>query len=320
MLLATQISTKSKKGHTVQTLPRFYTLRLIMFACLALIAQAACAEINIIGSSTLSPFLKQWAEEMKTRTGTEVNISMPGTSVAPKALVQGKADLGAMNREMTGDEAESFIRAYGYYPTAIAVAIEAVAVYVHPENPVTGLDFGQLDAIYSNGHGCGWSEEIKTWGQVGLVGPWEKQPIIPLGHDKKSAVRDFFDKSVICRGDFKAGIEELGHEALLAKVAENKNSLGYGRFVEDSKLKIVPIKKGGNDFVPLTKENIYNRSYRLQHYLYLYINKPKNKSLSPAVQEFLKIGLSTQGQNAVKDAGYLPLSPELIQRQLNKLR
>lgn len=316
----TQISTISKKGRTVQTLPHFSTLRFILFACLALATQAASAEITVIGSSTLGPFLKEWAQLMKAKTGTDVNISTPGTSVAPKALVQDKADLGAMNREMTNDEAETFIRTHGYYPTAIAVAIEAVAVYAHPENPIAGLDYAQLDAIYSNGHGCGWGEEIKSWAQAGVSGPWGKQAIVLLGHDKKSAIRDFFNKAVICRGDFKTDIEELSPEALLAKVAENKYALGYGSYAEDSKLKIIPIKKGGSDFVPLTKDNIYNRSYRLQHYLYLYINKPKNKSLNPAVQDFLKIGLSPQGQDAVKDAGYLPLSPDLVQRQLNKLR
>lgn len=295
-------------------------LRFTLLASLTLAVGVARAEITIIGSGALEPFLKQWVQLSKSKTGTDVSISTPGTSVAPKSLVQGKADIGAMNREMTNDEAEAFIRAYGHYPTAIVVAIEAVAIYAHPDNPVSGLDIAQLDAIYSSSHGCGWNEEIKTWGQLGAAGPWEKQPIVLLGHDKKSAVRDFFSKTVICRDDFKAGIEELSHEALLAKVAQNKYALGYGRFQEDSKLKIIPLKKGDGSFVPLTTENINNRSYRLQHNLYLYINKPKNKPVNPAVLEFLKVGLSPMGQVAVKDAGYLSLSPELIQRQLNKLR
>lgn len=316
----TPISTISKKGHTVHALSRLSISCLTLFTCLTLLGQTASAEVTVIGSSTLSPFLKEWTQLMKAKTGADVSISTPGTSVAPKALVQGKADLGAMNREMTNDEAEAFIRAYGYYPTAIAVAIEAVAVYAHPENPITGLDYAQLDALYSSGRGCGWREDINSWGQAGVSGAWGKQPIVLLGHDKKSAIRDFFNKSVICRGDFKAGIEELSPEALLAKIAENKYALGYGSYVEDSKLRVVPIKKGEGDFVPLTKDNVYNRSYRLQHYLYLYVNKPKNKPLSPEVQDFLKIGLSSQGQEAVKDAGYLPLSPDLIQRQLSKLR
>lgn len=283
-------------------------------------AQPALAGVSSIGSSALEPFLKQWAQLYHAKTGGEADISSPGTSSAPKALISGKAELAAMNREMTNDESEAFIRVHGYYPTGVAVAIEAVALYVNPVNPLKGLDYKQLDGIFSSSHGCGWNESITTWGQLGLPAPWDKQSIVLLGHDKKSAVRDFFNKSVLCRDDFKTDVEELSHEQLLAKVAQDKNALGYGRYQPDSKLKILPLKKGAGDFVALSPANLYNKSYRLQHFLYIYVNKPNGKSLSPAVMDFLKVGLSKEGQAAVADAGYVPLSDELIQRQLSKLK
>lgn len=296
-------------------------LTLVSFLGSVAVAPSAVAGMTIVGSSTLEPFLKQWAQLYQAKNpAAEVNISSPGTSVAPKALSQDKADLAAMNREMTHDESEAFVRAHGYYPTGIAVAIEAVALYAHPENPLKGLDFKQLDGIFSGSHGCGWNETIINWGQLGLPAPWDKQTIMLLGHNKKSAVRDFFNKSVLCRDDFKPDIEELSHEQLLDKVAQNKNALGYGRYQPDSKLKMLPLKKGAGDFVELTPANIYNKSYRLQHYLFLYINKPNGKATSPAVMEFLRIGLSREGQAAVAEAGYVPLSTELIQRQLSKLK
>ena len=292
-----------------------------LIVCLTLFSSPTIgAEITITGSSTLESFLKQWAALVQSKSpATHINISSPGTSVAPKAMVQDRTDLAAMNREMTNDESEAFIRTHGYYPTAIAVAIEAVAVYVHPSNPLPGLDIIQLDAIYSKHHGCGWRETVDTWGKLGVDSTWKSKPINLLGHNKKSAVRDFFNKTVICRDDFKDDIPELSHDQLLAKVSEDPYALGYGAYQPDSKLKIVPIKKGGSKFVPLTLENVYNRSYRLQHYLYLYVNKPKDKAINPAVLDFLKTGLSPQGQVFVKDAGYIPLSDELVQRQLSKL-
>lgn len=279
-------------------------------------ASSAMAGVTIVGSSTLEPFLRQWA----TKAGGDVEISSPGTSVAPKALISGKADLAAMNREMTNDETEAFIRVHGHYPTGIAVAIEAVALYVHPDNPLKGLDVKQVDAIFAAGHGCGWNEDIRQWGQLGLPAPWDKETIVLLGHDKKSAVRDFFNKSVLCRDEFASEVEELKHDQLLAKVAENRNALGYSRYQPDTKVKIVPLKKGAGDYVALTPANIYNRSYRLQHFMYLYVNKTSGKPVSAAIVDFLKTGLSRDGQAAVAAAGYLPLSDELIQRQLNKLK
>ncbi|MDD5403230.1 MAG: substrate-binding domain-containing protein [Sulfuricella sp.] len=291
------------------------TLLTLVFL-LAAAPAAALAGVTSIGSSVLEPFLKQWA----ARSGGDINISSPGTSTAPKALISGKADLAAMNREMTNDESEAFIRVHGYYPTAIAVGIEAVAVYVHPGNPLKGLDYRQLDSLYSASHGCGWHERITTWGQLGLPAPWDKQSIVLLGHDNKSPVRDFFSNTVLCRDDFKPGIEELSHEQLLARVAQNKDALGYGRYQANSGLKIVPLKKGAGDFVPLTVANLYNKSYRLQHFLFLYIDRPNGKPVSPEVMAFLKTGLSREGQAAVAEAGYVPLSDDLIQRQLNKLK
>jgi phosphate transport system substrate-binding protein len=200
------------------------------------------------------------------------------------------------------------------------VAIEAVAVYVHPSNPVKGLDVRQLDAIFSASHGCGWGESVATWGQLGVGAPLDKQAIMPLGHDKKSAVRDFFSKTVICRDDFKPGIEELSNDQLLGKLEETKNAIGYGRYQPGSKLRAVPIKKGAGDYAELTPANLYNKSYKLQHFLFLYVDKPHGKPVSPEVLEFLKVGLSREGQSAVAEAGYIPLSDELIQRQLNKLK
>jgi len=289
---------------------------LTLISLLIAVTPAAMAGVTSVGSSVLEPFLKQWA----AKSGGDVNISSPGTSTAPKSLISGKADLAAMNREMTNDESEAFIRAHGYYPTAIAVAIEAVALYAHPDNPLKGLEYKQLDGLFSSSHGCGWNESIATLGQLGVPAPWDKQSIVLLGHNNKSPVRDFFNKSVLCRDDFKSDIEELSHEQLLAKVAQDKNALGYGRYQPDSRLKIVPLKKGSGDFVPLTTANLYNKSYRLQHFLFLYVDKPHGKPVSPAVMEFLKTGLSKEGQVAVAEAGYVPLSDELIQRQLNKLK
>ncbi|MEN6586626.1 MAG: PstS family phosphate ABC transporter substrate-binding protein [Sulfuricella sp.] len=289
---------------------------LTLIFLLVAVTPAAMAGVTSVGSSVLEPFLKQWA----AKSGGDISISSPGTSTAPKALISGKADLAAMNREMTNDESEAFIRVHGYYPTAIPVAIEAVAVYVHPSNPIKGLELKQLDSLFSASHGCGWSESIATWGQLGLPAPWDKQSIVLLGHNNKSPVRDFFSKTVLCRDDFKPNIEELSHEELLAKVAQNKEALGYGRYQPNNGLKMVPLKKGAGDFVPLTVANLYNKSYRLQHFLFLYIDKPHGKPVSPAVMDFLKTGLSKEGQAAVAEAGYVPLPDELIQRQLSKLK
>lgn len=279
---------------------------------------AGAASINVVGSNTLEPFMKQWAAALAGKV--DVNISSPGTSVGPKALVQGRADIAAMNREMSNDETETFMRQFGYYPTGILVAIEPVAIYANPANPLPGLDYTQLDAIFAADHGCNWQDRISKWGQLGLEGEWKNSTITLYGHNTKSPVRDFVSKALLCRDNVKDDMKEMRHDEMMAALASNKFGLGFSRYDPTSKLKVLPIKKGGNTYTPLTVENVQNRSYRLQHYLYLYVNKPKNGSINSAVLEFLKNGLSANGQAAVSAAGYVPLPADLIQRQLSKIQ
>lgn len=306
---------------TVQrkTIHRLHPLLFLLLLIAAPTVQ--CATIKVVGSNTLEPFLRVWAELAKQAgQDAEVAISTPGTSVAPQALSADKADLAAMNREMTNEELEAFLRSHGYYPTAIAVAIEAVAIYANPANPVSAISYSQLDALYSRNHGCGAWEPVRTWGQLGAGGAWKNTPIEPLNYGIKSAVRDYLNREVMCRDDFKKDVPELSQTAVLEKLASDKSALGYGRYIPNSGLKVLAIRKGKEQAVPLTVENIYTRKYRLQHYLYLYVNKPQDKPVPPAILDFLRIGLSKAGQQAVQNAGYIPLSSELVQRQTNKLK
>lgn len=281
--------------------------------------QAHAETVRVVGSNTLEPFLQEWAWALSKTSALEVEIRSPGTSVAPRALAQDQADIAAMNREMTSHELEGFVRTHGYYPTAIAVAVEAVAIYAHPDNPLNGLEYSQLDALYSQNHGCGWKETISRWGQLGVAGPWKDQRIRLLGQDQKSPVQDFFRKSVICRDDFRADLEILSEEKMLEVIASDRNALGYARYQPGSRLKAIPIKRG-DAWIPLTEPRVYDKQYRLQHFLYLYLNKPKGQPVAPAVQSFIRYGLSAQGQQLVREAGFLPLSDEWIQRQLAKLK
>ncbi len=291
-----------------------------LFASAALLLTALSASagtVNVVGSNTLEPFMKQWAAGLAGKV--DVNISSPGTSVGPKALVQGRADVAAMNREMSNDELELFIRQFGYYPTAIVVAIEPVALYVNPANPLPGLDLDQIEDIFAANHGCNWQDRIKTWGQLGLGNEWKNARINLYGHDNKSPVRDFFNRTFLCRDNMNSDMKEMNHGQLVGAIAKDKFGLGFSRFDPSSSLKALPIKKGGEKFVPLTVQTVQDRSYKLQHYLYLYINKPKSGSINSAVVELLKTGLSPQGQAAVSAAGYVPLPADLISRQLGKL-
>ncbi len=298
-------------------------------ACLAALAALTGAPgawagptLTIVGSNTLAPFLAQWAAAAKAKDpALSVDIESPGTSVAPQALADDEANLGAMNRSMTSHELEAFIRRHGYYPTAIEVAIEAVGVYVNPANPLREITFGQLGSAFSRHGGCALAGPVTTWGNLGLKGPWAAVPLGLEGQDIKSAVRDFFKHRVMCGDAFKPGMTQLSEPQELAQVARNPYAIGFARYRGQTTLKALSVRADpGDPYTPLTLANVYNRSYRLQHFLYLYVNKPVGAPVSGAIAAFLAAGLSPAGQAAVAKAGYIPLSPALVTRELAKLR
>lgn len=286
---------------------------------MAQLAQAS-GEINIVGSRTLEPFLQAWAAEYKKRSpAIEVSIATPGTSVAPKALREGRAHLAAMNREMTHEEVENFVRLHGFYPTFVAVAIEAVGIYVHPQNPIKGLSYRQLESIYAAQRGCGKAERVATWGELGVGGEWKSQRIANIGQDNKSPITDFVHRSVLCRDQFGTHMTVLDEENLVNEVSRNKYAVAYTSFPAKGGLKPVALQKGQGAFVSPTVQTVRDGSYRLQHFMYLYFARPQGKRLDPKLAEFIRIGLSREGQAQVENAGYISLSDDLIKRQLGKL-
>ncbi|RLA12468.1 MAG: phosphate-binding protein, partial [Gammaproteobacteria bacterium] len=140
------------------------------------IVSGVSGNLTSVGSDTLANLMTFWAEEFK-RSYPNVNIQIQaaGSSTAPPALTQGTSNLGPMSRKMKDKELEAFERKFNYKPTAIRVAIDALAVYVHKDNPVEGLSIAQVDAIFSTTRKCAGAEDIREWGQVGLSGALNDQ-------------------------------------------------------------------------------------------------------------------------------------------------
>src|SRR3990172_8232432 len=101
--------------------------------------------LSSIGSDTLNNLMTLWAEDFK-RLYPNVNIQIQGagSSTAPPALTEGTANVGPMSRLMKDDEIQAFEAKHGYKPTAVPVAVDALAVYVHKDNPVQGLTMQQV--------------------------------------------------------------------------------------------------------------------------------------------------------------------------------
>lgn len=280
--------------------------------------------ISSVGSDTLANLMTLWAEEFK-RLYPNVNIQIQaaGSSTAPPALTEGTGNLGPMSRAMKEGEITAFEQKHGYKPTQIRVAIDALAVFVHKDNPVTGLSMEQVDAMFSSTRKCGGAEDVNRWGQLGLSGEWANRDMQLFGRNSVSGTYGYFKEHALCKGDFKTTVnEQPGSASVVQSVSASLNAVGYsGMGYTTSSVKAVPLaKKSGAQFVAATKENATTGEYPLSRFLYIYVNKAPNKPLPPLETEFIKMVLSKAGQQVVVKDGYIPLPAKVVEKELTKLQ
>lgn len=270
-----------------------------------------------VGSDTLSNLMTLWGEEFKKfYPAVTVQIQAAGSSTAPPALTEGTANIGPMSRRMKSGEKGAFEKHFGYKPTAVPVAIDALAVYVHRDNPIEGLDISQVDAIFSVSRKCGHGSDITSWGQVG-------QPALGaiqvFGRNSVSGTYGYFKKVALCKGDYKDTVnEQPGSASVVQSVGSTPSGIGYsGIGYLTSEVTALPLSKGGKGgFIEPVQENIASGKYPLSRFLYVYVNVHPQKGVEPVVGEFLRMVLSKVGQEVVIKDGYLPLSAAQAKKQL----
>lgn len=285
-------------------------------------ASGVSGNFSSVGSDTLNNLMTLWAEEFK-RAYPNVNIQIQGagSSTAPPALTEGTANFGPMSRLMKDQEIQAFEQKHGYKPTAIGVAIDALAVFVNKDNPIKGLTIPQVDGIFSATRKCGGSNATR-WGDLGLTGDWKGKPIQLYGRNSVSGTYGYFKENALCKGDFKNNVnEQPGSASVVQSVSTGLNAIGYsGIGYKTSGVRAVPLSKDGKGaFEEATEDNAVSGKYPLARVLYVYVNKAPNKPLSPMEAEFLKLVLSKRGQATVEKDGYIALPAKMAAKELAKI-
>lgn len=279
--------------------------------------------LSSVGSDSLNNLMTLWAEKFnKMYPNVKIQIEGKGSSTAPPALISATAQLGPMSRAMKGSEIDEFEKKFGYKPTQVRVAVDALAVFVNKDNPIACLTMPQLDGIFSKSRRTGFKENIRTWGQVGLTGDWAARPISLFGRNSASGTYGFFKEVTLKNGDYKDEVKEQpGSASVVQGVTVDRYAMGYsGIGYTTAGVKALPIAaKEGDKCHPATPEEAYAGTYPLARFLYVYVNRAPGKPLDPLVAEFLKLVLSRDGQEVVVKDGYFPLPGKIEQEELAKL-
>ncbi|MEX2580358.1 MAG: phosphate ABC transporter substrate-binding protein [Verrucomicrobiales bacterium] len=275
--------------------------------------------LNSIGSDTLNNLMTLWAEGFQAKyPNVNIQIEGKGSSTAPPALIEGTAQLGPMSRAMKGEEIDAFEEKYGYKPTEIRVAIDALAVYTHKDNPIEGLTLKEVDSIFSSTYKAG-GEKISKWGQVGLEGEWADKAISAYGRNSASGTYGFFKDEALLKGDFASSVKEQpGSSAVVQGVASDLAGIGYsGIGYKTSGVNAIALGDSKDALYEPTYENCLSGDFPLSRFLYVYVNKNPEEEMDKLTLEFIKFVLAKEGQEVVVKDGYYPMPASIAKEVLD---
>jgi len=257
------------------------------------------------GSDTMVNVAQVWAEEFrKVAPDIEVEVSGGGSGVGIAALIRGTVDIANASREIKPSEAEQAIKNTGKAPVSFIVGYDALAVYVHKDNPLEEITLEQIADIYAEGG------QTTRWSQLGVTIPGVRDDtIVRVSRQSSSGTYEFFREHALGNRDFRLGSRDLnGSKEVVELVAATPTAIGYsgmGYATPGVKmLKVAP--RAGAPAVAPTVAAVHDRSYPLARSLHVYtLGEPQG-----AVKRYIDWILSDAGQKIVEESGYVPVPPE----------
>lgn len=241
-------------------------------------------------------------------TVAEFSVTGGGSGVGIAAIINGTADIANSSRPMSDDEIAQ-AKANNVDPVPIVFAFDGVAAVVNARNPVQELTLEKLGQIYAG--------TITNWSEVG----GDNLPITLFGRQPTSGTFVFF-RELVVRGDYSPNMNQMpGTSAIVEGVAQDAGGIGYAAIgyvkgAEGISAVNIAAKEGDAYISPLDDEKVFSGAYALTRPLFQYVNG----NPSGALKEFFEFELSEAGQKIVVEAGFLPVTPEYVQKNQQYLR
>lgn len=267
--------------------------------------------VVVTGSVALANLISLWADDFTNRhPRVSITVADAGTAVGVEALLNGSANSVLTDMPLSQQQEKRFMARFHYAPTLFPVAMDGVAVYVSSLNPLREISITQLDAIYSATLRCGAGQPLHNWGQLGVKGELNKDPITALGLTVASGAYLLFKHVALCDGDFRADFQALaGPAAVVWALTDNPAAIGFASSARSlagiRALAVAP--RAGETAVFPSIQSIQSGHYPLARRLSIILNTPPGHDADPAVQAFLDYVRSTAGQAVATKAGYVPL-------------
>ena len=256
-----------------------------------------------IGSDTMVNLAQAWAEAYaKVDPKVSVEVSGGGSGIGVAALINGTCDIANSSRHLEKEEEEKATAKYGgKHPIEYLVAYDALAIYVHPSNPINEISVEQLSDLFRDGG------KISKWSELGVTVPGAADEIVRVSRQNNSGTYHYFREAVLGKkSDFRAGSRDMsGSKDVVELVGNTPGSIGYsGIGYKTDKVKVLKVsKKTGEPSVVPTIKTALDKTYPIARPMFMYA-PPAGK---PEVAGYLKWITSAPGQAIVIDKGYIPL-------------
>jgi phosphate transport system substrate-binding protein len=257
--------------------------------------------LRVRGSDTMLLLAQSWAESYATvDTSVAVEVSGGGSGQGIAALSKGAIDIANCSRNIKPEESATAQANTGQQPKEFVVGCDALAVFVHRDNPIHEITISQLAEIYGvGGH-------LHRWTQLGPPLPSGRDRIIRVNRQSSSGTYEFFRDHVLGKRDFELGSLDMnGSKEVVDLIASTPGAIGYSgmAFATDAvKVLRVSPAPGATSFAP-SLENVLAQKYPISRSLLVYtLGQPR-----PPVLKYIEWMHSPQGQQIVADMGYIPV-------------
>ncbi len=259
------------------------------------------------GSDTMVNLAQAWAEAYKkVEPATEVEVSGGGSGVGIAALIKGTVDIANASRNMKPAEIEQAKKNTGKDAKEFIVGYDALAIYVHKNNPLNEITLEQLAQIYAEGG------TLTKWSDLGVKLPGgADDTIVRVSRQSSSGTYEFLREHVLKNKDFKLGSRDMnGSKEVVELVANTPTAIGYsGMGYATPAVKMLKVAaKAGETAYPPTVETTLNKTYPIARSLQVYtLGEPQG-----TVKKYIDWMMSAAGQKIVQETGYVPLPPSAL--------
>jgi phosphate transport system substrate-binding protein len=258
----------------------------LIFLAAVSAAYSAGSAVTIKGSTTVLPVAQAAAEEFMGRNpAIDISVQGGGSGVGIASLIDRTADIADSSRKIKDEEVRK-AKAAGVAPYETVIAMDGIAVVVHPSNPVARLSRDQIKAIYTG--------KISNWAELG----GKNAKIVAVSRDTSSGTYESFEELALNKEKVRPdALTVASNQGMAQTVAQTPGAIGYvGLGYVTAREKVLVV-----DGVKCSRETVISRKYPLSRALFMYTNG------APAgnVKKFIDFVLGKEGQKIVSEEGFV---------------